>query len=364
MKYNPKKEDFYILKTKFNESYRDELYDDGLNLCFQGNEEKSNDNNDFPDVYENPYEERYDYSDDICAEYKHLYKLVKRLQVELSLVFCPNSRIKELFGSGDVIEGTAYRAILDEVDSIIAKIDVNKKSLKKDIENSIKEFLSFVHSTELAIYQNFDIMQINEPEYDSVQSYLFGVSDRFTVLGETARYFFGNIYDMVSDYNVKILDCYKETIDGFLYSNNIGKSSKSEIPIGNIIKQLTDYNEFKDIHFPSLYKDDNKLIEVCNKLIDGCFLDKSTSTDDFVYFFSGRGKTPEQNLIWIGNNVELAFFLDSYFTKFKNDIPEKWKIAQKIFNRKNLRQSLKNSENSTDESLNQMRYDTFNAILE
>ena len=364
MKYNPKKEDFYILKTKFNESYTDELYDDGLNLCFQGNEEKSNDNNDFPDDFENPFEERYDYADNICAEYRHLHKLVKRLQVELSSVFCPNSRIKELFGSTDVIEGTAYSAILDEVDSIISKIDVNKKSLKKDIENSIKEFLNFVHSTEYAIYQNFDIVQTNEPEYDSVQSYLLDVSNNFAVLGETARYFFGNIYDMVSDYNVKILDCYKETIDGFLYSNNIGKSSKSEIPIGNIIKQLTDYNEFKDIHFPSLYKDDNKLIEVCNKLIDGCFLDKSTSTDDFVYFFSGRGKTPEQNLIWIGNNVELAFFLDSYFTKFKNDIPEKWKIAQKIFNRKNLRQSLKNSENSTDESLNQMRYDTFNAILE
>ena len=86
MNYNPKKENFYILKTRFNESYRDELYDDGLNLCFQdGNEENSNDNNDFPDIFENPFEERHDYADDICAEYRHLHKLVKRLQVELSL---------------------------------------------------------------------------------------------------------------------------------------------------------------------------------------------------------------------------------------------------------------------------------------
>ena len=367
MNYNPKKEDFYILKTKFNESYRDELYDDGLNLSFQGdNEENTNDNSDFPDVFENPFEERYDYADDICVEYRLLHKLVKRLQIELSLVFCPNSRIKELFGSTDVIEGTAYRVILDEVDSIIAKIDVNKKSLKKDIENSIKEFLSFVHSTELAIYQNFDIMQINEPEYDSVQSYLFDVSDRFTVLGETVRYFFGEIYDIVSDYNVKILDRYKETIEGFLYpdSGNIRKHLRNETSIESELNELTDSNDFSGINFPSIYKDDNKLIKVCEKLIENGYLDKSTSIDNFVYFFSGRGKAPKQNLIWIANNVDLAFFVDSYSTKFKNDIPEKWKKAQMIFRRNGLRQALTNSLNSTKESLNKKRYDTFNEILE
>ena len=123
-------------------------------------------------------------------------------------------------------------------------------------------------------------------------------------------------------------------------------------------------NEFKGVFLPSLYKDDDKLVEVCNKLIDGGYLDMSTSSDDFVYFFSGRGKVPEQNLIWIGSNVELAFFVDSYCTKFKNDIPEKWKKAQMIFRRNGLRQALTNSLNSTDESLNQKRYDTFNAILE
>lgn len=132
-----------------------------------------------------------------------------------------------------------------------------------------------------------------------------------------------------------------------------------ETPMGNEMD-----NEFKGVFLPSLYKDDDKLVEVCNKLIDGGYLDMSTSSDDFVYFFSGRGKVPEQNLIWIGNNVELAFFVDSYCTKFKNDIPEKWKKAQMIFRRNGLRQALTNSLNSTKESLNKKRYDTFNEILE
>lgn len=163
------------------------------------------------------------------------------------------------------------------------------------------------------------------------------------------------------DYGETLLSSYLSATSMIeIYIKNIAKMVMTE----NEIRELTDYNEFKNVYLPSLYKDDDKLIEVCNRLIRECYLDGSTLTDDFVYFFSGRGKAPKQNLIWIGNNVELAFFLDSYFTKFKNDIPEKWKIAHKIFNRKNLRQSLKNSENSTDESLNQMRYDTFNAILE
>ena len=339
MKYNPKKEDFYILKTKFNESYRDELYDDGLNLCFQGNEEKSNDNNDFPDNFENPFEERYDYADNICAEYRHLHKLVKRLQVELSSVFCPNSRIKELFGSTDVIEGTAYSAILDEVDSIISKIDVNKKSLKKDIENSIKEFLSFVHSTELAIYQNFDIMQINEPEYDSVQSYLFDVSDRFTVLGETVRYFFGEIYDIVSDYNVKILDRYKETIEGFLYPDSGNIHKKAQEKNGNQCEKSVVF-QFDDKIMGEIHKLYNKCVEFEN--------DNVCSKSKFVVMFEEAdfSTTLKEN----GNVPAFVCYVIYYFQTYICDKG----VSREWFKR--ACSSVRKSEESTRSSAHKSKY--------
>lgn len=159
-----------------------------------------------------------------------------------------------------------------------------------------------------------------------------------------------NLFKMYSQASIMVED----------YIMNMAKMIMTE----DEIRELTDYNKFRGVFLPSLYRDNNnKLIEVCEKLIDKGYLDKNTSSDDFVYFFSGKGEAPKQNLKWVGNNVQLALFLDCYFTMFKNDIPEKWKKAQIIFKKNGLRQALTNSTNSTAESLIKERYDTFNEML-
>lgn len=346
MNYKITDDDFHIFQIKDEENftkYREEYHDGLNNLC------------EYVKVA---------CPDDIVDEYKKLAEFVIKLQIQLSLEYCPNSRIHELFNAKEEIQGTTYQAIIDEIDFLTEKIKENKNKVA-EINHSIDSFIKFLHSSEFYIYRSHDIIPLT-PVYDSELSFLLDVKKRFAVLGETTHYFFEKILDIVCVSDVRILDKYKETIEFFLYpdSGNIRKHLRNETSIESELNELTDSNDFSGINFPSLYKDDNKLIEVFNKLIDGCFLDKSTSTDDFVYFFSGRGKVPEQNLIWIGNNVELAFFVDSYCTKFKNDIPEKWKKAQMIFRRNGLRQALTNSLNSTKESLNKKRYDTFNEILE
>ena len=127
------------------------------------------------------------------------------------------------------------------------------------------------------------------------------------------------------------------------------------------IKDLVEYNEYKGVYFPSLYEDEGKLRNLCNLLINHGYLDKSTSIDDFTYFFSGKGTAPKQSLIWQGNNVELATFIDCYFVRLREDFPKKWKVVQKIFNKKNLRQTLNNFLTTTNQELinkrNQIFYD-------
>lgn len=342
MNYKITDDDFHIMKIKQENLfiYSGE-YHDGFNLCEYVSDTCP---------------------DDIVDEYKKLAKLVIKLQLQLSLEFCPNSRIHELFHSKEEIQGTTYQAIIEEIDFLTEEIKKNNEAT--EINHSIDSFIKFIHSSELYIYQRHEVVPLSSG-YDSELSFLLDVKNRFAVLGETVYYFFEKIFDIVCSYDIKILDKYKKTIEVFLYpdSDNIRKTSMNETSIESKINKLTDSNDLNGKYFPSIYKDDNKLIKLCNKLIENGYLDKNTSIDDFVYFFSGRGKAPKKNLEWIPNNVELAFFLDSYCTKFKHDIPEKWKKAQIIFGRKGLRQALTNSLNSTKESLNQKRYDTFNEIL-
>lgn len=127
------------------------------------------------------------------------------------------------------------------------------------------------------------------------------------------------------------------------------------------IKDLVEDNEYRGVYLPSLYDDEDRLRNLCNLLVNHGFLDKSTSVDDFTYFFSGKGTPPKQCLIWQGNNVELATFIDCYFVRLRDDFPKRWKVVQKIFNKKNLRQTLNNFLTATNQELinkrNQIFYD-------
>lgn len=127
------------------------------------------------------------------------------------------------------------------------------------------------------------------------------------------------------------------------------------------IRDLVEDNEYRGVFLPSLYEDERKLRNLCNLLVNHGFLDKSTSVDDFTYFFSGKGTPPKQCLIWQGNNVELATFIDCYFVRLRDDFPKRWKVVQKIFNKKNLRQTLNNFLTATNQELinkrNQIFYD-------
>ena len=129
------------------------------------------------------------------------------------------------------------------------------------------------------------------------------------------------------------------------------------------IKELTNYNEFNGGFLPSIYKDVNDLRILCNKLINQGFLDINTPIEDFVYFFSGIGDVPKKNLIWVGSNVSLAIFLDSYFININTDIPSKWKLAQKIFKKANLRQSLNNARDNTRQSVVDEQYHIFTDMI-
>lgn len=130
------------------------------------------------------------------------------------------------------------------------------------------------------------------------------------------------------------------------------------------IKEITNHNKFYGEHFPSIYKNETDLRKLCNELINQGFLERDTSIDDFVYFFSGKGEVPKRHLEWVGKNTNLSIFLDCYFIKINTDIPSKWKLAQRIFNRKNLRQSLNNTRDTTKETVNDKQYSTFTNIMD
>lgn len=126
------------------------------------------------------------------------------------------------------------------------------------------------------------------------------------------------------------------------------------------IKEFTSHREFENVHFPCLYDDVEKLEHLCYKLINHGYLEKSTSTNDFVYFFSGNGKIPNEHLKWIKSNIELAMFLDCCFIKL--NIKPRWKISEKIFNVKNLKQSRNNTESKKASEVMKIN-NLFNTLL-
>ena len=129
------------------------------------------------------------------------------------------------------------------------------------------------------------------------------------------------------------------------------------------IKEITNHNKYYGEHFPSIYSQEDEVRKLCYKLINQGFLDIKTSIDDFVYFFSGIGEVPNNYLIWHGTNVSLSIFLDCYFIKIKTDVPSKWKHAERIFNKKNLRQSLNNARDSTKKSVVDEQYHIFTDMI-
>lgn len=142
------------------------------------------------------------------------------------------------------------------------------------------------------------------------------------------------------------------------------RTTASFIMTEDEIKKIINHNEFEGVYFPNLYKNETQLAKLCKELISRNYLHEETSIEDFIYFFSGEGNTPEHHLTWYGNQVVLGVFLDCYFIKVSHEIPNKWKISQKIFSRKGLRQSLNNAKNSTSEELMNKRYELFTDILE
>ena len=129
------------------------------------------------------------------------------------------------------------------------------------------------------------------------------------------------------------------------------------------IKEITNPNKYYGEHFPSIYSQEDDVKKLCYELINQGFLDIKTSIDDFVYFFSGIGEVPNNYLIWHGTNVSLSIFLDCYFIKIKTDVPSKWKHAERIFNKKNLRQSLNNARDNTKQSVVDEQYHIFTDMI-
>lgn len=223
MEYSITKDDFHILEIIEGElfSREQEKYSDGLDL--------------FEYV-------KCNYPDDIDDSYKKLAELVIKLQIQLSLAYCPNSRIHELFKNDNEIQGTAYRDIIDEIDTVVKNIRTNKNNIRATVNKSVDSFIKFVHSAESSIYQHFGIISAVEHEYDSELSYLLNVKKRFALIGETTYYFFEKISDIESDYHINISEKFKTIIEGFLFpnANNIKKSQKSDSNnfTGNIKKDV------------------------------------------------------------------------------------------------------------------------------
>ena len=168
-----------------------------------------------------------------------------------------------------------------------------------------------------------------------------------------------SLYNLL-DYGETLFNAYKTSavmIEDFVTRTASMLMTEEEI------KEITNHNKFYGEHFPSIYSREDEVRELCYRLINQGFLDIKTSIDDFVYFFSGIGEVPNNYLIWHGTNVSLSIFLDSYFIKIRTDVPSKWKLAERIFNKKNLRQSLNNARDNTKQTVVNEQYKTFTDMI-
>lgn len=228
--------------------------------------------------------------DDIVDEYKKLAELVIKLQIQLSLEYCPNSRIHELFNGKEEIQGTTYQAIIDEIDFLTKKIKENKDKVA-EINHSIDSFIKFIHISEFYIYRSFEIIPLTSV-YDSELSFLLDVKKRFAVLGETTYHFFEKILDMVYTNEVRILDKYKETIEGFLYPDSGNIHKKAQEKNGNQCEESVVF-QFDDKIMGEIHKLYNKCVEfendnVCSKSKFGVMFEEA----DFSTTLKENGNVP------------------------------------------------------------------------
>ena len=81
-----------------------------------------------------------------------------------------------------------------------------------------------------------------------------------------------------------------------------------------------------------------QLSKIFDHLISNQYLDGGTPKEDFIYFFSGQGKSTQTQLKWIGSKVDAALFIEMFFS----DDMTKWKKAEIIFGYHRLNKSITN----------------------
>ena len=319
MNYNITDDDFHIFQIKDEENFTKyrEGYHNGLNnLC------------EYVKVV---------CPDDIVDEYKKLAELVIKLQIQLSLEYCPNSRIHELFNAKEEIQGTTYQAIIDEIDFLTEKIKENKNKVA-EINHSIDSFIKFIHISEFYIYRSFEIIPLTSV-YDSELSFLLNVKKRFAVLGETTYHFFEKILDMVYTNEVRILDKYKETIERFLYPDSGNIHKKAQEKNGNQCEESVVF-QFDDKIMGEIHKLYNKCVEFEN--------DNVCSKSKFVVMFEEAdfSTTLKEN----GNVPAFVCYVIYYFQTYICDKG----VSREWFKR--ACSSVRKSEESTRSSAHKSKY--------
>lgn len=94
--------------------------------------------------------------------------------------------------------------------------------------------------------------------------------------------------------------------------------------------ELSHYNlDYNEKQFQSIY----------DFLINGKYLESTSTFEDFVYYFSGNGNKPQHGLKWLGSKVNLALFL----AELCNNDGKKWEKAKNIFGVDGLAQSYSNT---------------------
>lgn len=81
-------------------------------------------------------------------------------------------------------------------------------------------------------------------------------------------------------------------------------------------------------------------------LINGKYLESTSTFEDFVYYFSGNGNKPQHGLEWKDKKVNLALFIEVLC----RDEDKRWLKAEQIFGVKGLRQSHGNTAYRKDDN--------------
>lgn len=98
-------------------------------------------------------------------------------------------------------------------------------------------------------------------------------------------------------------------------------------PLNKCEEEYIGYN----FYFRGLYTDEQLKVIYDHLLYR--YLHNATLFDDFVYYMTGRGnKIPTERMVWVKDNVDLAHFIDAFFSEHN----KRWKIAEMIFGKKRL----------------------------